>query len=339
MKCIVNKSLAVFLAALLTANCIGCGEDIQPERRYDLFQTTEQYGIGVDTDSDTNANDTTAKSEDLSFFGETLCVGGNENTTDAEITEELAFAAGVFDLSTHEIPYARNIHERVYPASTTKILTAYIALKYGDLQEKTTVSETALQLEEGSTTCGLSVGDQIDLNQLLYGLILCSGNDAANVIAEMISGSTEEFAKLMNQEAQALGATNSNFVNPHGLPDEQHYTSIYDLYLIFQEALKNEMFLQLIGTRQYTAEFMNSQGETVTREWESTNLYLKGEKEIPEGVEVVGGKTGTTNAAGNCLVLYSKKGESAPYITIVMKAESKDVLYQQMTELLKKNWN
>jgi D-alanyl-D-alanine carboxypeptidase (penicillin-binding protein 5/6) len=337
VKCIVKKSLGAILALTLAVGAAGCGENIELEESYDLYQTTKQFDIQVEKKENDDAKK--EEKEPVSFFGEQLCVGGNENTTDEGVTQTLSYAAGLFDLSGHEIPYARNIHERVYPASTTKILTAYVALKYGDLNATATVSENALILEEGSTVSGLSPGDQITLEQLLYGLILCSGNDAANVIAEMISGNTEEFAKLMNQEARALGATNSNFTNAHGLPDEQHYTSVYDLYLIFQAALKEENFRKLIETKEYTAEFTNSQGETVTRQWETTNLYLKGEKEIPEGIHVVGGKTGTTNDAGNCLVLYSENTSSKPYISIVMKANSKDELYQQMTELLKKIWN
>ncbi len=339
MKCIVKKSLGALSALLLIAGTAGCGEKIELEESYDLYNTTKQFEIQVEKKEGESETKKEKEQESISFFGEQLCVGGNENTTDAAVTEALSYAAGLFDLSDHEILYSRNIHEQVYPASTTKILTAYVALKYGDLEAKTTVSENALILEEGSTVSGLSPGDSITLEQLLYGLILCSGNDAANVIAEMISGNTEEFAKLMNQEARALGATKSNFRNAHGLPDEQHYTSVYDLYLIFQAALKEEGFRKLIETKEYTAEFTNSQGEPVTKQWETTNLYLRGEKEIPEGVHVIGGKTGTTNDAGSCLVLYSENQSSKPYISIVMKANNKDELYQQMTELLKKTWN
>lgn len=352
MKCIVKKSLAVLLAVSFTVSVIGCGTEIELEEPYDLFETTQQYipianqreradsgkeDGAQSTQKDSASDETNAgnKDEDPSaFFAQNLCVGGSENTTAEGITEELSYAAGLFDLTNRTIPYARNIYEQVYPASTTKILTAYVALKYGDLTAKGTVSEAALQLEEGSSVCGLSVGDQIDLNQLLYGLILCSGNDAANAIAELVSGSTEEFVKRMNEEARALGATKSNFRNAHGLPDEQHYTCVYDLYLIFEAAMKDERFRQIINTRDFTAEYVNSQGEPVTKAWETSNLYLKGEKEVPQGITVIGGKTGTTLDAGSCLVLYSETEAKKPYISIVMKAPSRDELYQQMTELL-----
>lgn len=323
MKCIVRKCGMILAVSILTAGISGCGDEIVLTRQYDTFETTEKYGIGVNT-----------QTSDTAYFASELCVGGNEDVLNESITAELSEAAGIFSLDEGDVIYAKNIHQSLYPASTTKILTAYIALKYGNLQDTAVVSEAALELEAGSTTCGLSVGDTISLEELLYGLMMCSGNDAANVIAEMISGSIEEFAKLMNEEALTLGATNSHFVNPHGLHDEQHYTTVYDLYLIFQAAIKNDMFCQLINTNNHHAEFLNRQGETVVKDWSTTNRYLTGDKEVPNGVTVIGGKTGTTNDAGNCLVLYSKTDAGKPYISIVLKADGRDNLYYHMTELL-----
>ena len=189
-------------------------------------------------------------------------------------------------------------------------------------------------MEEGSSVCGLSVGDTVSLEDLLYGLLLCSGNDAANVIADLVAGGTEKFAEMMNQEALALGATNSHFINPHGLHSEEHYTTVYDMYLIFQAALGEEKFAAIINSQNHTASLTKSTGETSTLNWENTNKYLNGEVETPEGVEVLGGKTGTTNSAGYCLVLYSKSSSGTPHISIVYKSESRENLYYEMTELL-----
>lgn len=326
MKIIVKKLTRFLAAVLLPVSLAGCGEEpVSFEQPYQVFQSTEQYGIGI-----------TKQAESTSFFGETLCVGGNENIADEAVTADLSGAAGLFHLNAREILYAKDIHMQLYPASTTKILTAYVALKYGDLQSIATVSETAMDIDADSSVCGLEVGDQIDLMQLLYGLMMMSGNDAANVIAEQVSGSIEAFVGLMNQEALALGATNSHFMNPHGLPDEQHYTTVYDLYLIFQAAMESGTFRQIISTADYTANYTSQQGEPVTKEWKNSNRYLQGEEEIPEGITVVGGKTGTTNAAGHCLVLCSENGSGEPYISIVMRAENRDNLYAQMTELLNK---
>lgn len=310
---------------ILTASFLlsGCGKQEVLEDAYNVYDTTSAYGM-----------DASVQEQNVSYFADNLCVTGTDNILTEGVTENLSEAAGLFDTVNHEVKFAKNIYERRYPASTTKILTAYVALKYGDLAATATVTEEELQLESGSTTCGLSVGDTISLQELLYGLILCSGNDAANVIADMISGSTEEFANLMTQEAYALGATNSHFVNPHGLHNEEHYTTVYDMYLIFNAAVQDERFVELISTQNHTANFLNSAGETVVKDWTTTNKYLKGEETAPEGINVIGGKTGTTNDAGYCLVLYSKKGDEIPYISIVYKSDSRDNLYYEMTELL-----
>lgn len=325
MKCINKRRIAGAVSVLLTASFLlsGCGEKTVLENAYDVYDTTSAYGL-----------DASVQEHTVSYFADNLCVAGTDNVLSESVSDGISEAAGLFDTANHEVKFAKNIHERLYPASTTKILTAYIALKYGDLASTATVTEEELQLEEGSTTCGLSAGDVISLQDLLYGLMLCSGNDAANVIADMISGSTGEFANLMNQEALALGATNSHFVNANGLHNEEHYTTVYDMYLIFNAAVQDERFLQLISTQNYTANFTNSAGEAITKDWSTTNKYLKGEEFVPEGVNVIGGKTGTTNDAGYCLVLYSKKGDEIPYISIVFKADSRDNLYHQMTELL-----
>lgn len=325
MRCINKKRMTSAVSMILTASFLlsGCGKQEVLEDAYNVYDTTSAYGM-----------DASVQEQNVSYFADNLCVTGTDNILPEGITENLSEAAGLFDTVNHEVKFAKNIYERRYPASTTKILTAYVALKYGDLAANATVTEEELQLESGSTTCGLSVGDTISLQELLYGLILCSGNDAANVIADMISGSTEEFANLMTQEAYALGATNSHFVNPHGLHNEEHYTTVYDMYLIFNAAVQDERFVELISTQNHTANFLNSAGETVVKDWTTTNKYLKGEETAPEGINVIGGKTGTTNDAGYCLVLYSKKGDEIPYISIVYKSDSRDNLYYEMTELL-----
>ena len=248
------------------------------------------------------------------------------------VTSETAV---LIDADTGAVLYDKGMDEYRYPASTTKILTAYLALKYGNLDDVLTVSSDAVNtLMSGSSICGLKPGDQLTLDQALYGLMLCSGNDAANVIAEYISGSTDKFAELMNKEAQALGATQSHFVNPHGLPDDNHYTTAYDLYLIFNAAIKDDRFVNYISTKKYTTSYTDASGAQVNQVWVNTNGYLKGTYDMPENVTVIGGKTGTTEAAGSCLVLYSESQDKKPYISIVLKGNSKKELYTLMTELL-----
>lgn len=153
-------------------------------------------------------------------------------------------------------------------------------------------------------------------------------------IAEHISGSVEAFVDLMNQETQQLGATGSHFMNPNGLPDENHYTTVYDLYLIFQKALQDETFYQLISTSSYTTNYTAADGSAKTQDWSSTNQYKTGESKLPDGFTLVGGKTGTTGDAGFCLVLLTDNAGGQPVISIVLKADCKSNLYLMMNEIL-----
>lgn len=323
MKCI-NKLKWCIPAFFLCFILSGCTEREDLPSAYDLYDTSDSYELSE-----------SVVRKQVSLFAEDLCVGGTENTVSDAVNPEYAETAAVFCVDDEQITYAQNIYEKRYPASTTKILTAYIALKYGNTDDVITVSSEAVDtLMQGSSICGLRSGDQLTLDEALYGLMLCSGNDAANAIAEYISGSTDAFAELMNQEAQALGATHSNFVNAHGLPDENHYTTAYDMYLIFNAAIKDERFVNYISTKTHETSYTNASGETVNETWLNTNGYLKGTYDEPENITVVGGKTGTTDAAGSCLVLLSRNEENKDVISIVMKGNSKDHLYTMMTEML-----
>ena len=166
----------------------------------------------------------------------------------------------MFSLSDGEVLYSKNAFERLYPASTTKIMTALLAVKYGNLEDMVTVTEDAVITEAGATLADLKPGDTLTMEQLLYGLMLPSGNDAGAAIAVHMSQSIENFAALMNEEAARLGATGTHFVNPHGLHDENHYTTAYDLYLIFNEALKYPKFREVTKTVAYTANYKDKDG-------------------------------------------------------------------------------
>lgn len=303
----------------------GCGKTTaELEKPYDIYQTTADLGI-IPSPS----------GSEKQYFADNLCVSEDISIGTDQTDAQVAEAAAVFNLETGNVVYAKNIYEKLYPASTTKILTAYLTIKYAkDLNEKVTVSKHAATQEADSSVAGLVEGDVMSVKDLLYGMMLRSGNDAAIVLAEHISGDEAAFAELMNQEAAALGATHSHFVNPNGLPDPEHYTSVYDLYLIFNEALKNELFVDLISTRSYDVSYTNAAGEAVERTWENTNQYLSGHSKAPEGISVVGGKTGTTGEAGFCLALFSYNEAGQPVISIVLKADCKSNLYLLMNEML-----
>ena len=262
-----------------------------------------------------------------------LCVA-NENIENPNVDMSLAEGVGLFDVTNYETLYAKNVHEKLYPASTTKILTAYIVLKYGNLEDVVTVTKENIALESDSSHCGLKAGDRISIKELLYGLMLKSANDAANALADYISGSTEKFAELMNEEAALLGATNSHFVNAHGLHDEDHYTTVYDLYLIFQKALSNETFREICGSTSHISNYQDASGSVVKVEWNNTMQYFTRNKIAPDGVTVMAGKTGTTSKAQSCLVLLSENQEGEEFISIILKSRDRGVLYDEMNDLL-----
>ncbi len=147
-------------------------------------------------------------------------------------------------------------------------------------------------------------------------------------------GSVDAFAEMMNEEALTLGATNSHFINPHGLPDDNHYTTAYDMYLIMNAAVKYSLFNEIIQMDSYTTVYHDKNGAEKEVSVNNTNYYIQGTATAPGGITVIGGKTGTTNAAGHCLILLSRDTSSKPYISIIMRAEDKDALYGQMTDLL-----
>ena len=196
------------------------------------------------------------------------------------------------------------------------------------------MSANAVDREPGESICDLKEGDQLTLEDLLIGLLLQSGNDTAVAIAEHIGGTEEAFVEMMNQEAARLMATDTHYVTPHGMHDDDHYTTAYDLYLIFNEAIKQEKFLELIQMDSYTAHITHADGTEEEADWEASNLYAKGEAKLPESVTIIGGKTGTTDKAGNCLILLSEDEAGNRYVSVVMGADSKDHLYTDMTTLL-----
>ena len=265
-----------------------------------------------------------------------LCVAP-ENTDEIQYSGTTdVHAAGLFDLNGANVLYSNQIHDRLYPASTTKILTALLALEKGNLSDVVTVGENAAasSFPADASLCGLQEGDQLTLEDLLYGLLLSSGNDAATAIAEHISGSEEAFVEEMNARAKELMAVNTHFTNPHGLHDVNHYTTAYDLYLIFNECIKHEEFMDIISASSYTANVTGADGTARQLTWEPTNYYARGAAALPEGATVIGGKTGYTGDAGDCLVLLCENDSGDQYISIVMGAADKPTLYEDMTALI-----
>lgn len=283
---------------------------------------------------DVYSNDYTMGNNTYTYFGSNLCVTNNVNYGTDQTHSQVAEGAGLFNIDTNEVLYSQNIFDRLYPASTTKILTAYIIIRYGNLDDMVTVSANAANQEESSSVCGINEGDVISVRELLYGLMLVSGNDAAVALAEYYSGSVEAFAEVMNEEALKMGASNSHFVNPSGYPDDNHYTTVYDMYLIFSNAVSLQAFQEIINTKTIDVTYSSASGSIVEKTYNNSNHYIAGTCEAPEGISVIGGKTGTTYDAGYCLVLLSTNEKGERLISIVFKADGKSNLYLLMNDIL-----
>ena len=266
--------------------------------------------------------ETPQKGQRAEPFTKDLCVTAGDVAFEDE-NLQTAEAGTIMDLNTHEVLFAQNVHERLYPASLTKVMTALVAIRYGNLDDVITIDENALDIDPESSVCYLELGDQYTLKQLIYGMLLASGNDAANAIAWHVGGSLEGFVSLMN-----------HFMNAHGLQDENHYTTPYDMYLIFNEAIKYSTFTDAINQQSYTVTYTAGDGEQYERTWFATNYYFTGEATPPDNVTVFGGKTGTTDEAGACLSLLTKDPYGNSYFSIIMKADTKDDLYSDMNDLL-----
>lgn len=269
------------------------------------------------------------------LFSDNLCVSQNDVSL-AEYVEDTSInAAALFDLTNKEVLYSYSSHEKVYPASITKIMTALLAIENGDLSSEVTISKRAAasSFNMYAQLCGLKEGDVWTLNDLVNALLLHSGNDAAVAIAEHIAGSEEAFVQMMNDRAKSLMAYNTHFCNSHGLHEDDHYTTAYDVYLIFQECVKNETFVDIINQKEYRVAFRRD-GMTQEETFKATNWYAKGIVATPENAEILGGKTGTTDEGGNSLVLLEKDANENYYISIVMGAPEKSVLYTDMSGLI-----
>lgn len=231
-----------------------------------------------------------------------------------------AKGAIVVEDNINNVMFEKNGYTKLYPASTTKVMTALVALENGNLDDEVIVSSSVNKLPGDSRRAFIMPGDKLTLRQLLYGMLLYSGNDCALAIAEHIGKSEKNFADMMNKKAKEIGTTNTNFVNPHGYHDPNQYTTPRDLALIAIEASKHPEFIEIVKTPYYKAVFKNKNGKTKTKNWKTTNLFLRKDYDY-ELKGIIGGKTGYTEAAGRCLVTLSKyNGHN--YFCVVLKDTS-----------------
>ena len=213
--------------------------------------------------------------------------------------------------TTNSVLFEKDAYTKCAMASTTKILTGIIVIEKCNLQEEVEISRRASNT--GGSTLGIREGQKISVETLLYGLLLRSGNDTAVALAEHVAGSVEEFSNVMNSKANEIGLKNSNFVTPHGLDDDNHYTTAYDLAILANYALNNEIFLRIVGTKDITLTIENNQ-----RTLNNTNELLG----VVDGV--YGIKTGFTGNAGRCLVTACKR-DDLDIIVVVLGSDTKNI--------------
>lgn len=229
--------------------------------------------------------------------------------------------AVLMEADTGEVLYDKGMNETRYPASITKIMTTLLALENSTPNQQVTFTATGLEHIWEGTNLQMQVGEVLTMEQCLYAVMIQSANEVADQVAETVGGSREDFVAMMNQKASDLGCQNTHFNNPSGLPDEQHWTTAYDMALIFREALKNEEFCKIIQTLEYTIPATNLTAEPRVINSHHA-LLVSGAPEYYEGC--LGGKTGVTDVSKNTLVTGVKR-DGTTYIAVVMRADAGQV--------------
>ena len=246
-----------------------------------------------------------------------------------------AAAGVVLDMDTGAWLYSKNCDRQLYPASITKIMTALLTIENADLDAVMTCSPIVYELDENASNTGLSEGEQMNIRDALYTLMLESANDTANALAEYVGGSLEGFAKMMNDKAASLGCTGTHFSNPSGLSADDHYTTAHDMALIAQAAWENETFRTICGTVEYEVPPTNMYEET--RYLSNHHQMMKSDTDYYTGW-CTGGKTGFTQMAWNTLVTYGEK-DGMHLVCVLLHGNGADQNYLETIDLMNYGFN
>ncbi|MCL2354009.1 MAG: D-alanyl-D-alanine carboxypeptidase [Defluviitaleaceae bacterium] len=239
----------------------------------------------------------------------------------------------VMDTATGHILYIRgDMHQRAFPASITKIMTALLLLESGaDMYDRIFHSpEAVYSIPRHSSHIAMNAGETLTVSQALYAIMLPSANDVSNAIAEFVGGDLETFASMMTQRAKELGATNTNFTNAHGLPDDSHYTTLYDMALIMAELLNHDKFLQVINTPRFIIPPRELQTQALAID--NTNMMVRPTSHH-FNLDIVGGKTGWTTPSGHTMVSYANR-DDMHLIAVVMGAGRREVIFNDTQTLI-----
>lgn len=325
---IVSLALAMFLLVSQTAQAeifiTPFGEKVeistetrQEETRQESGNLTEN-GAGAMSGGPGAYSDETVQAAKPSASYRTTEAVPVEKTADAAVPEIASEGAVLYD-ATHDVfLYEKNADTKYYPASITKLLTALLVLEHADLNDMVTFSKNAVtNLESGAVTLSLKEGDRVSVEDCLYGLLLKSANEVANGLAEHVGGSISGFASMMNEKAKSLGCTGSNFVNPNGLNNANHYTTAHDMARIAKAAFENETLCKIASTTSYQFPATKAAGaRTITM---GHKMLYPNDSRYYHGI--VGGKTGYTSLAGNTLVTCVEK-DGLRLIAVILKSKT-----------------
>lgn len=318
-----DKAGTIALSAMLSASVlVGCGNK-SFSMPYSEMQQNDNYYISNEIGQ-----------YELDFFAKDLAA------TNKDILEGTAFdptglkAVALYDITDKKVLYSYKACERLYPASLTKVMTSLVVLNYcyyggKSLDETIKLGDITIK-ESGAQTIGLSMGDTITVRDLFNLSLIYSANDASLALAQYIAGSEEAFVELMNQTAISLGCTGTHFCNSNGLPNDDHYTTAYDMYMIFYAASQFPEFRESIMQAEYSANIITASGEQKTKTVISTNQFTNGKYAFAGNIVALGGKTGSTNAAGKCLMEYLEDTAGKKYVCIILGAVDEDTLYKNM---------
>ncbi len=320
----IKRKLAVCMVCLLCMTICGCSmttdadsfladHNQYPVEIFDGQEEKELYCLVSDTQN--------------------ICIVEDELQYDRDYIRS---AAGiVFNLDTNEVLYSKNARQSLPVASLTKLMTALLVLESGTMNQTVIAGNEVNITEYNAWLCHFQTGDVLSVEDLMYATLIYSGNDGAAALAAYAGGTVEDFVDRMNERAQELGADDTHFANPHGLDAEGHYSSLYDMYLIFRQCMKYKQFLDIIHTDSHTCHYAHGDGTQVSRTFPNTNWYFTGEAQPPEGITILGGKTGNTPKAHRCLILLVKNEAGDRFLTGILGAEDQTTLYQEMNQLLK----
>ena len=323
------KKIHISLVVMLVIMCIclgGCSS-------YEVYENTY-----VNNELTPEKLSSIVSSEaDASMLGNNVCIINKSmpNSVDSTIKAPVAL---LINRTKNKMIFSKEPYRRMYPASITKVATALMAFnKFDDLKSQTaTISKEAASITEaGAKLCGFKEGDQINFYELVTAMMVYSGNDAAYAVGQHVGNTEREFCMAMTDVTTSLGASKSNFVNPHGLHNDRQYVTAYDIYMIFNKLMEYAEAKKVAGVKSIEVNYKTKSNVDKKAVFTTTNKYLLGTSKAPNGVTVLAGKTGTTNKAGSCLVLLSKDANNDEYISVILHASSSSQLYSDMTNLLK----